>query len=184
MDFYVWLQHICPEAGPAARNAAGVGPVGSRCRDTRGDADSPGGQACETRLPTNKKTPASPGDAGVMEWRRCVSAGEARPASTPIRVTMDCVVSRAVVLIRLTRFRSMLCLGRNLITVFQGVNTCAQLFSFSRPDLIATANTLPNQPGAPLSAKFGGLSRNEEKKTSGKRAFSSSGLGAPMMLRG
>ena len=128
MVFYVWLQHICPKAGPAARNAAGVGPVGSRCRDTRGDADSPGGQACETRLPTNKKTPASPSDAGVMEWRRCVSAGEARPASTPIRVTMDCVVSRAVVLIRLTRFRSMLCLGRNLITVFSGVNTCAQLF--------------------------------------------------------
>ena len=132
MDFYVWLQHICPEAGPAARNAAGVGPVGSRCRDTRGDADSPGGQACETRLPTNKKTPASPSDAGVMEWRRCVSAGEARPASTPIRVTMDCVVSRAVVLIRLTRFRSMLCLGRNLITVFQGVNTFEQLFFLGR----------------------------------------------------
>lgn len=184
MVFYVWLQHICPKAGPAARNAAGVGPVGSRCRDTRGDADSPGGQACETRLPTNKKTPASPGDAGVMEWRRCVSAGEARPASTPIRVTMDCVVSRAVVLIRLTRFRSMLCLGRNLITVFQGVNTCAQLFSFSRPDLIATANTWRTRTAAPCQARFAALRRTQEKKTSGKRAFSSSGSGAPMMLRG
>ena len=128
MDFYVWLQHICPKAGPAARNAAGVGPVGSRRRDTRGEADSPGDRACETRLPTNTKTPASLGDAGVLDRVRCVFPGEARPASTPIRVTMVCVVSRAVVLIRLTRFRSMLCLGRNLITVFQGVNTWPQLF--------------------------------------------------------
>lgn len=132
MDFYVWLQHICPEAGPAARNAAGVGPVGSRHRDTRGEADSPGDRACETRLPTNTRTPASPSDAGVLDRVRCVFPGEARPASTPIRVTMGCVVSRAVVLIRLTRFRSMLCLGRNLITVFQGVNTFAQLFFSGR----------------------------------------------------
>ena len=124
----------------------------------------PRGQACETRLPTNKKTPASPGDAGVMERGRCVSAGEARPASTPIRVTMDCVVSRAVVLIRLTRFRSMLCLGRNLITVFQGVNTCAQLFSFSRPDLIATANTWRIRTAAPCQARFAALRRTQEKK--------------------
>ena len=138
MDFYVWLQHICPKAGPAARNAAGVGPVGSRRRDTRGEADSPGARACETRLPTNTKTPASLGDAGVLDWVRCVFPGEARPASTPIRVTMDCVVSRAVVLIRLTRFRSRCCLGRNLITVFQGVNTFAQLF-FLRPACLGGA---------------------------------------------
>ena len=133
MDFYVWLQHICPQAGPAARNAAGVGPVGSRRRDTRGDADSPGGRACETRLPTNTKTPASAGDAGAMEKGRCVFPGEARPASTAFGVrTMGCVVPRAVVLIRLTRFRSMLCLGRNLITVFQGVNTFDRLFLIDR----------------------------------------------------
>ena len=129
MDFYVWLQHICPEAGPAARNAAGVGPVGSRRRDTRGDADSPGCRACETRLPTNTKTPASPGDTGAMKRGWCVFPGEASPASTAFRVrTMGCVVSRAFVLIRLTRFRSKRCLGRNLITVFQGVNTFDQLF--------------------------------------------------------
>lgn len=129
MDFYVWLQHICPEAGPAARNAAGVGPVGSRRRDTRGDADSPGVRACETRPPTNTKTPASPGDTGAMKEARCVFPGEASPASAAIWVrTMGWVVSRAVVLIRLTRFRSKRCLGRNLITVFSGVNTCAQLF--------------------------------------------------------
>lgn len=140
MDFYVWLQHICPQAGPAARNAAGVGPVGSRRRDTRGDADSPGCRACETRLPTNTKTPASPGDAGAMKTGRCVFPGEARPASTANRVrTMGCVVPRAVVLIRLTRFRSMLCLGRNLITVFQGVNTFAQLFSTGRHGGMAAA---------------------------------------------
>ena len=164
MDFYVWLQHICPKAGPAARNAAGVGPVGSRRRDTRGEADSPGDRACETRLPTNTKTPASLGDAGVLVRMRCVFPGEARPASTPIRVTMGCVVSRAVVLIRLTRFRSMLCLGRNLITVFQGVNTCAQLFSFSRPDLIATANTWRTRTAAPCQARFAALRRTQEKK--------------------
>lgn len=129
MDGYVWLQHICPEAGPAARNAAGVGPVGSRRRDTRGDADSPGCQVCETRLPTNTKTPMSPGDTGALKKGRCVFPGEARPASTVIPVrTMGCVVFRAVVLIRLTRFRSKRCLGRNLITVFQGVNTFVQLF--------------------------------------------------------
>lgn len=133
MDFYVWLQHICPEAGPAARNAAGVGPVGSRRRDTRGDADSPGVRACETRAPTNTKTPESPGDTGALKRVRCVFPGEARPASTVIPVrTMGCVVSRAVVLIRLTRFRSMLCLGRNLITLFSGVNTFAQLFFAGR----------------------------------------------------
>ncbi len=133
MDFYVWLQHFCPEAGPAARNAAGVGPVGSRRRDTRGDADSPGRQACETRLPTNTKTPVSPGDTGAMKMGRCVFPGEASPASAAIRArTMGCVVSRAVVSIRLTRFRRMFCLGRNLITVFQGVNTFAQLFFLGR----------------------------------------------------
>ena len=165
MDFYVWLQHICPEAGPAARNAAGVGPVGSRRRDTRGDADSPGGQACETRLPTNTKTPVSPGDTGAMKEVLCVFPGEASPASTAFRVrTMGCVVSRAFVLIRLTRFRSMLCLGRNLITVFQGVNTCAQLFSFSRPDLIATANTWRTRTAAPCQARFAALRRTQEKK--------------------
>lgn len=140
MDFYVWLQHICPEAGPAARNAAGVGPVGSRRRDTRGDADSPGARACETRPPTNTKTPVSPGDTGALKKVRCVFPGEARPASTVIPVrTMGCVVSRAVVLIRLTRFRSMLCLGRNLITVFSSVNTFAQLFFQGR--------LLPSPPG-------------------------------------
>jgi hypothetical protein len=133
MDFYVWLQHICPEAGPAARNAAGVGPVGSRRRYTRGDADSPGVRACETRLPTNTKTPVSPGDTGAMKEVLCVFPGEASPASTVIPVrTMGCVVFRAVVLIRLTRFRRTLCLGRNLITVFQGVNTFAQLFFSGR----------------------------------------------------
>lgn len=133
MDFYVWLQHICPQAGPAARNAAGVGPVGSRRRDTRGDTDFPGCRACETRPPTNTKTPASPGDTGAMEKGRCVFPGEARPASTvmPVR-TMDCIVSCAVVLIRLTRFRSRRCLGRNLITLFQGVNTSDQLFFLGR----------------------------------------------------
>ena len=133
MDFYVWLQHICPEAGPAARNAAGVGPVGSRRRDTRGDADSPGCRACETRPPTNTKTPASPGDTGAMEKGGCIFPGEARPASTvmPVRTT-DCIVSCAVVLIRLTRFRSRRCLGRNLITVFQGVNTFDRLFLIGR----------------------------------------------------
>lgn len=140
MDFYVWLQHICPEAGPAARNAAGVGPVGSRRRDTRGDTDSPGVRACETRPPTNTKTPVSPGDTGALKRVRCVFPGEASPASTAIWVrTMGCVVSRAVVLIRLTRFRSKCCLGRNLITVFQGVNTFAQLFFRGRPGGIAAA---------------------------------------------
>jgi hypothetical protein len=140
MDFYVWLQHICPEAGPAARNAAGVGPVGSRRRDTRGDADSPGVRACETRPPTNTKTPASPGDTGALKRGLCVFPGEASPASTAIWVrTMGCVVSRAVVLIRLTRFRSKCCLGRNLITVFLGVNTFAQLFFPCRPGGTAAA---------------------------------------------
>jgi hypothetical protein len=53
---------------------------------------------------------------------------------------MGWVVSRAVVLIRLTRFRGKRRLGRNLITVFQGVNTLVQLFFGGRPCGTATAN--------------------------------------------
>ena len=76
---------------------------------------------------------ASPGDTGAMEKGGCIFPGEARPASTvmPVRTT-DCIVSCAVVLIRLTRFRSRRCLGRNLITVFQGVNTFDRLFLIGR----------------------------------------------------
>lgn len=165
MDFYVWLQHICPEAGPAARNAAGVGPVGSRRRDTRGDADSPGCRACETRLPTNTKTPVSPGDTGAMKEVLCVFPGEARPASTVIPVrTMGCVVFRAVVLIRLTRFRRTLCLGRNLITVFQGVNTFAQLFFSGRHGRTAPASADGGNAAPPMGAPDSTDGHAPEKK--------------------
>ncbi|GGD43545.1 hypothetical protein GCM10007235_14440 [Pseudoxanthomonas indica] len=59
------------------------------------------------RPPTNTKAPASTSAAGAEKEIWDVSSGEAMPASAALRAkTMGLIVTRAVVLIRLTRFRS------------------------------------------------------------------------------
>jgi hypothetical protein len=114
-------------------NAAGVGPAGSRRRARRvgTDGGKPSRNGCDLFAPVgaDKKTPASRRTrVRYREWRM-VFLEEAKPASVIPRARVGGrFVLLDVEMTRLACFRRKCLLGRNLITLFQCVNSFAKIF--------------------------------------------------------
>ncbi|WP_162313636.1 hypothetical protein [Pseudoxanthomonas yeongjuensis] len=114
-------------------NAAGVGPAGSRRRARRvgTDGGKPSRDGCGLFAPVDadKKTPASRRTrVRYREWSG-VFLEEAKPASVMPRARVGGrFVLLDVEMTRLACFRRKCLLGRNLITLFQCVNSFAKIF--------------------------------------------------------
>ena len=143
-------------------------------------------EACARRRARMLNTRVADG-AGVVSERVCIILEEAKPASIVSRARVEGrFVLRIVAMTRLTCFRRKCLLGRNLITLFQCVNSFAELF-FPSPSA-TSRDQRHGFPGKPPSLMWQAQRHRIAtlKNAAFNAVFLHAGFGAlhRMMLRG